>query len=63
MATVSASLPGGTRNVTAIVSDAQARTVNLNQGLTINPPLPGEDPLILGIRPVPRRTRRTRTIT
>lgn len=40
---------GGVHNVTAVAADAQARTVNLNQPLTINAPLPGEDPTIFGI--------------
>ena len=43
-----AGLPGGTRNVTAVASDAQGRTVNLNQTITINAPLPNEDPLLFG---------------
>ncbi len=41
-------LPGGTRVVTAVAADAQSRSVNLSQNLTINAPLPDEDPLILG---------------
>lgn len=48
LATIPADSTGGIRNVTAVASDAQARTVNLNQNITINAPLPGEDPLILG---------------
>lgn len=48
LATVPVGSTGGVRNVTAVASDAQARTVNLNQNITINAPLPDEDPLLLG---------------
>ncbi len=48
LATVPAGSSGGIRNVTAAASDAQARIVNLNQSITINAPLPGEEPLLLG---------------
>ncbi len=48
LAAIPVGATGGVRNVTAVASDAQARTVNLNQNITINAPLPGEDPLILG---------------
>ncbi|MBK8810491.1 MAG: DNA/RNA non-specific endonuclease [Acidobacteria bacterium] len=48
LATVPPGTSGGSRIVTAVASDAQARSVNLNQNLTINAPLPDEDPLILG---------------
>jgi len=45
-------IPGGTsgstRNVTAVASDAQGRSVNLNQNVTINAPLANEDPLLFG---------------
>jgi len=40
---------GGVHNVTAVASDAEARVVNLNQPITINAPLPGEDPTLFGI--------------
>lgn len=46
--TFAAGTPGGTRLVTALASDAQGRTVNLNQSITINAPLPNEDPLLFG---------------
>ncbi|MGD9563167.1 MAG: DNA/RNA non-specific endonuclease [Pyrinomonadaceae bacterium] len=39
---------GGARIITAVAEDAQARTVNLIQNITINAPLPGEDPLLFG---------------
>lgn len=48
LATIPAGTTGGVRNVTAVASDAQSRTVNLNQAITINAPLPDDDPLIFG---------------
>lgn len=48
LAVVPADSTGGIRNVTGTASDAQSRVVNVNQNITINAPLPGEDPLILG---------------
>lgn len=48
LATVPADSIGGTRTITAVAADAQARTVNLSQNITVNAPLPGEDPLVLG---------------
>jgi endonuclease G len=48
MATIPPGTTGGVRNVSAVASDAQGRTVGLNQAITINAPLPGDDPLILG---------------
>ena len=45
---VPADSTGGARNITALAADAQGRTVNLNQSLTINAPLPGENPLLFG---------------
>lgn len=48
LATIPAGSVGGIRNITAVAADAQARTVNLNQNITINAPLPNEDPLIFG---------------
>ena len=48
LAVVSADTTGGAHVVTASVTDEQSRTVNLQQQLTINAPLPNEDPLILG---------------
>ncbi len=47
-ATIPAGMPGGFRNITAVAQDAQARVVNLNLSITINAPLPDDDPLILG---------------
>ena len=47
-ATIPGTFTGGSRVVTAIASDAQSRVVNLTQNITINAPLPNEDPLILG---------------
>lgn len=48
LAAIPANLPGGTQNVTAVASDAQARSVNMNVNLTINAPLPNDNPLLLG---------------
>ncbi|HEY2867000.1 MAG TPA: DNA/RNA non-specific endonuclease [Pyrinomonadaceae bacterium] len=48
LAVVSANTTGGAHLVTATVSDDQGRHANLQQQLTINAPLPDEDPLILG---------------
>ena len=39
---------GGIKVVTAVASDAQARTVNLTQNVTVSTPLPDEDPLLFG---------------
>ncbi len=47
-ATIPAESSGGIRNVTAVASDAEGRTVNLSQNITINAPFPGDDPLIFG---------------
>ncbi|HEY8559709.1 MAG TPA: DNA/RNA non-specific endonuclease [Pyrinomonadaceae bacterium] len=41
-------LAGGIRSVTAVASDAQARTANTNVNINVNAPLPNEDPLLLG---------------
>lgn len=48
LATIPGNLPGGQTSITAVASDAQARTANVTINLTINAPLPGEDPLLLG---------------
>lgn len=47
-APIPANATGGVKNVTAVASDAQARTVNLSQNITVNAPSPDEDPLLLG---------------
>lgn len=47
-ATIPANTPGGMTSVSATASDAQARSVNLIINLTIDAPLPGENPLLLG---------------
>lgn len=48
----SAVIPGGTAggvySVTAVASDAEARTVNLTQFLTVSGPQPNDDPLLFG---------------
>lgn len=48
LAIIPAGTTGGVHVVTAVASDAQGRTVNLNQNLTVNAPLPNDDPLLLG---------------
>lgn len=48
LATIPVGSTGGIHNITAEASDAQTRTVNLNQSITINAPLPNEDPLLFG---------------
>ncbi len=39
---------GGTKTITAVAADAQGRNVPLTQVITVNAPLPGEDPLLFG---------------
>ncbi|MEO6588090.1 MAG: DNA/RNA non-specific endonuclease, partial [Pyrinomonadaceae bacterium] len=48
LATIPVNQSGGQVSVTAVASDAQARNANVTINLTINAPLPGEDPLLLG---------------
>jgi endonuclease G len=48
LATIPANAAGGTRIITITASDAQTRSANLSLNITINAPLPGEDPLLLG---------------
>lgn len=48
LAQIAPDATGGIRNITAVASDAQLRSVNLNQNITINAPLPDEDPLLFG---------------
>ena len=48
LATIPIGATGGLKSVTAVAADAEARTVNLNVNITINAPLPGEDPILLG---------------
>lgn len=47
-APIPANATGGVKNVTAVASDAQARTANVNQNITVNAPSADEDPLLLG---------------
>lgn len=39
---------GGSKLIVAVAADAQARFVNMQQTITVNAPLPNEDPLIFG---------------
>jgi endonuclease G len=48
LALVPAETTGGIKNLTATASDAENRSVNVNTEITVNAPLPGEDPLIFG---------------
>ena len=48
LATVAGNIPGGQVSVTAVASDAQARSANVTINLTINAAPAGEDPLLLG---------------
>lgn len=48
LATVPAGTTGGVHIVTAVAADAQGRVVPLTQNITVNGPLPGDDPLIFG---------------
>ncbi|MEZ5427141.1 MAG: DNA/RNA non-specific endonuclease [Pyrinomonadaceae bacterium] len=48
LATIPPATPGGMTDVSATASDAQMRSVNVTIDLTIDAPLPGEDPLLLG---------------
>lgn len=47
-ATIPPAAAGGLKIVTAVASDTQGRIVNLNLNITINAPLPDEDPLLFG---------------
>jgi len=46
--TIPANLTGGVRTVFGTATDAQARTVTVSTNISINAPLPDEDPLLLG---------------
>lgn len=48
LAVIPGDITGGIRNIPAVASDAQARTVNVTQVITVNAPFPGDDPLIFG---------------
>lgn len=48
LAPVSANTGGGLTNVTATISDAQARTANVTINVTINAPPANDNPLLLG---------------
>lgn len=48
LATVPAEATGGVKNVTATASDAEARVVNMNVNITVNAPLPNDNPLLFG---------------
>ncbi len=48
LATISGNTAGGPTSVSATVTDAQARSVNVTINLAIDAPLPGENPLLFG---------------
>ncbi len=48
LAAIPAGTSGGNYVITAVARDAQDRSVNMNLNLTVNAPLPNEDPLLLG---------------
>ena len=48
LAPVPADTTGGVKLIVAIAADAQARVVNMQLNITVNAPLPNEDPLIFG---------------
>jgi endonuclease G len=47
-ATIPAGMSGGAYILYAVVNDAQNRSVNLTQNISINAPLPNDNPLLLG---------------
>lgn len=47
-ATTPATIGGGAHNVTAVASDAEARTANVSINVTVTQIFPSEDPLLLG---------------
>ncbi len=48
LATVPVGMSGGNRLVVVVAADAQGRSVVMQQTITVNAPLPNEDPLIFG---------------
>lgn len=48
LASIPAGTSGGQYVITSVAHDAQGRTVNLDQTISVNAPLPNEDPLIFG---------------
>lgn len=48
LATIPGTMGGGPTSVSAVASDAQARSTNVTINLTIDAPAVGEDPLLLG---------------
>lgn len=47
-ATIPEEAAGGTFAVSVVVADAQARTANVSQNITVNAPPPDDDPLLFG---------------
>lgn len=48
LATVPPETTGGVKLIVVVAADAQARSVTMQQNITVNAPLPNEDPLIFG---------------
>ncbi len=48
MSAIPAGTSGGSYVITSVAQDAEGRSVNLSQTISVNAPLPDEDPLILG---------------
>ena len=48
LATVPADTSGGAKLIVAVAADAEGRSVVMQQNITVNAPLPNEDPLIFG---------------
>lgn len=48
LAPIPANTTGGVKLIVAVAADAQARTVVMQQGITVNAPLPNDDPLLFG---------------
>lgn len=48
LATIPVNINGGIYNISAVASDAQSRAANVFFSITVNAPIAGEDPLLLG---------------
>jgi DNA/RNA endonuclease G, NUC1 len=48
LASIPANATGGVKLIVAVAADAQARTVVMQQSITVNAPLPNDDPLLFG---------------
>jgi endonuclease G len=48
LASIANATPGGPHLIVVVAADAQGRVVTMQQNVTVNAPLPNEDPLLLG---------------